>query len=102
VTRSSHHDEEEFISGNSQMSNDANESDYENEATDQDQDNDLDENRDKIECPKCTLFNPKHLKICEVCGATLHLAPIKIQNSRRPQSSASKSSGTSRNRHQEN
>ena len=48
----------------------------------------------KINCPKCTMYNPKDLNICTVCGASLHKAPIGGNNSKkRPQSSASRSSG---------
>merc|ERR1719219_1337242 len=98
----SSHDDEEFVSGNSQM-DDPNtyESEEVSEYPDTDP-HDQDVQVDKVQCPKCTLLNPVDLKICGICGASLHKSPItqngaKIRNGVRPQSSASKSSGHSRN-----
>jgi len=101
----SSHDDEEFVSGNSQM-DDPNTYESEIEYPDTDPHADQENLQDKIQCPKCTLFNPSDLKVCAICGASLHKAPIsngtalggtKMRNGR-PQSSASKSSGHSRNR----
>ena len=50
----------------------------------------------KINCPKCTMYNPIDLNICTVCGASLHKAPIGNPKKQRPQSSASRSSGQHR------
>merc|ERR1712223_172097 len=101
----SSHDDGEFVSGNSQM-DDPNAYESEIEYPDTDPHADQENLQDKIQCPKCTLFNPSDLKVCAICGASLHKAPIsngtalggtKMRNGR-PQSSASKSSGHSRNR----
>lgn len=77
-------DEEEFVSGNSQMD------DPEDELDDSDVEEDFE---NKINCPKCTMYNPIDLNICTVCGASLHKAPITGNSKKRPQSSASRSSG---------
>ncbi len=77
-------DEDEFVSGNSQMD------DYP-EAGGQE-----DHGQDEVQCPKCTLYNPNYRKVCDACGASLHIAPIKNNtggSKKRPQSSASSASG---------
>jgi len=107
-TGSSQNGSEEFVSGNSQMDNDPNNTTYdESELEYPDTHPNADHDVDKVQCPKCTLFNPADLKVCTVCGASLHKSPIslngngsKMRNGGRPQSSASKSSGGhSRNQH---
>jgi len=80
-TRSSH-EEEEFVSGASQMDD----PEYGEEESEEESDHE-----GEIQCPKCTLYNPEHLNICTVCGASLHKAPI-ANGGKRPQSSASRSS----------
>ena len=100
-TGSSQNGSEEFVSGNSQMDNDPNNTTYdESELEYPDTHPNADQDVDKVQCPKCTLFNPADLKVCTVCGASLHKTPIslngngsKMKNGGRPQSSASKSSG---------
>ena len=100
-TGSSQNGSEEFVSGNSQMDNDPNNTTYdESELEYPDTHPNADHDVDKVQCPKCTLFNPADLKVCTVCGASLHKSPIslngngsKMRNGGRPQSSASKSSG---------
>jgi len=85
-TRSSH-EEEEFVSGASQM-DDPEDDDEEEESEEEESDH-----QGQIQCPKCTLYNPEHLNICTVCGASLHKAPIIANGgNKRPQSSASRSS----------
>ena len=87
-TRSSTHDE--YVSGNSQMLDDPEDDPEESESEES-------EHEGEIPCPKCTLYNPEHLNICTVCGASLHKAPIANGKSKmRPQSSASKSSNSQR------
>ena len=75
-------DEDEFVSGNSQMD------DPEYDDNDENADESEEDLENKIQCPKCTLYNPVHLNICTVCGASLHKAPINSKKAR-PQSSAS-------------
>ena len=90
-TRSSH---DEYVSGNSQM--DDPEDDQEEVSDEEVEESD---HEGEIPCPKCTLYNPEHLNICTVCGASLHKAPIANGKQKiRPQSSASKSSGHSQRR----
>ena len=64
--------------------------DPEDELDDSEVEEDLE---NKINCPKCTMYNPIDLNICTVCGASLHKAPITGNSKKRPQSSASRSSG---------
>lgn len=88
VASSHHDDDDDFVSGNSQM-----EDPYESE------EEQIEEDENKIQCPKCTLYNPANLTVCTICGASLHKAPIETaakNHHRRPQSSASRSSGHSR------
>lgn len=82
VASSRAEDEEEFVSGNSQLDDP-----YESEEEEI-------EEFDKIQCPKCTFLNQVDLKTCTICGASLHKPPIK--NGRRPTSAASKSSSSRR------
>ena len=95
----SSHEDEEFVSGNSQMDDNPNTTYDESEIEYPDTDPHDQGVQDQVQCPKCTVFNPSNLTICNICGASLYKAPItngtKMRNGR-PQSSASKSSGHSR------
>ena len=74
--------------------------DPEEDQEESDEEEEESDHEGEIQCPKCTLYNPDHLNICTVCGASLHKAPIANgkQKIRRPQSSASKSSSQSQRR----
>jgi len=46
---------------------------------------------DLVQCGKCTLFNDASLRVCEACGASLHIAPIANINNVSSSSSSSRS-----------
>ena len=58
-----------------------------------DEDNDAME--PMIQCGKCTLVNDAKLRVCEACGASLHIAPIS--DLEQGQSKSRKKSGSSKN-----
>ena len=96
----SSHEEEDFVSGNSQVDDAYYDSDAGSNPVENDVEPEID--GDRVHCPKCTMLNRADLNVCQVCGASLHKAPISngvrknlnhSTNGVRSQSSASKSSG---------
>ena len=68
------------------------------EYPDEDPDDEAEDTEGKIQCPKCTLYNPAHLNICTICGASLHKAPINNLKPK-PTASGSASRAGSRSSH---